>query len=416
MDDWLTFLSSFPQPGEIHAWLLNQADYIGTHALYTAATLWRPAKARPFAQTTTTRGSIATPYRLPSTARNPVLNGLITLPATVPGNPHNFVLSFGPTPRVVLRGHRQAMVSGCSAVGLIVQPAVQGKNVRVFRYRKQWFAASSRHITHQRQPVATIAAPLRKLLCTLDLALQRRHGKSATAATEGHNSVFWQQCQTLTPDQCWFFRVTNDDFYFLGSYPIITCSYGHFCIATSSQQQPLLQQTLPEATPGEEQSICMQTLSYSTDHVGTIIYNPVTLAALVVTQHHDNFLLYGLIENQDSAAVMMARLVFLTLMMRPMRPDLVDVPTQDWVQTVVGPFLETHGRAHWPALYTQLTELVATLFTEAVPAWIARMQANPEPWCYPLLAALARPNREHWVPLWEGDLWVRMLASQCVIK
>ena len=419
MNDWITFLSAFPQPGEIHPWLLNQANYIGTHALYTAASP-QTTKARPYVHTAEdARGAIATPYRLPSSAKNPVLHNLITLPG--PAGVHKFVLSFGATPRLVLRGGQEAMramIAGCGAVGLMAQPAVRGTNVRVFHHRKQWFAASGRHLAHQRQPLASIPAPLRKLLHTLCAALQRRcQPGDPSSVPEGHNSIFWQQCQqALGTDRCWFFRAVGDDFYFLGSYPIVTDAYCRFSVASvaSATETPLLQQVLPQATAGDEQCVSVQQMpSYHTDVVGTVIYNPVTLAALIVTQYHHNFLLYGIIEHHEPAATLMARLVFLTYLLQPLRPDVVDVPTQDWIRTVVGPFLETHGKALWPTLYAQLTGLVTTLHTETVPAWVACMQANPKPWSYPLLAALARPNRGQWVPLWEGDLWVRMLASLC---
>lgn len=425
MNDWLRFLAAFPQPGELHVWLLSQRNYLGVYALQQQQEQDRSPRMRPFVHPCVHRrsASLETPYRLPLRVENPALHRLITLPS-VGNRPVAFIPGFGHTPCMVLRGGEEisaCLPSACSAVGLVMQPAVNGHCVRIFNYRKRWFASAGQHIATQRQPVATIPAPLRKLLTVLSTVLLERGvvgtstHKDTNNTKEGHTSVFWQECtRHLDPERAWYFHVTDDGFFFTGSYPIITCDKPALLCTTVSCNNTslLLSEVLPRRMAGSDGDNNGNSLGYGR-HIGTVIFNPVTLAAVIVTQQHNLFLLHRWIRGKEPIKVTLARLMFLTRMLRPLRPDLVDTDTQGWITSIVTSFLDNHAKQEWPELCQRLMDLVDQLFTYTVPTWVAQTQDNLPPWAYPLLAAISRPNREHWLPLWEGALWVQMLASMC---
>jgi hypothetical protein len=409
MDDWAQFLSAFPQPGEIHTWLLNQGDYVSVHARFAEH---QPRRAtRPFVSPWTNNCRIPTPFSISKTAQNPVLHGLITLPG---GHEPRFVPAFGPTPHLVLQGAEGVcLVRGCKAVGLVAQPILQGQCIRLFHHRRLWYLACDRFLGHQRQPTTSLPRQLQPLLSRLTSVLATRSG-DPNAVLRGHSSILWCECHRLDTERVWYFRLTADDLYFIGSYPVLwPVRIGKMDPSPpeSPSDQILFLKTQAQVLP--EEADTGDTMAYGGVHsLGMMVYNPVTLAAVVVTKYHSNFLLHRVIEKTESAAMLVARLVFLTKILRPLRSDLIDMQTQAWIQNTVKPFLDEDAKRLFPDAHAAILGLADNLFQHSIPCWIADIQGRTKiPACaYPLLAIMSRPNREQWVPLWEGDHWVRLLA------
>ena len=420
MDDWVQFLSAFPQPGGIHTWLLNQGNYIGLHALFALQQQEkeRGHHKRPSVAKWRDDDHIPTPFHVHRSAQNPVLHGLITLPGH---QGPNFVLGFGPTPKLVLQESKTAtcLVRGCQAVGLVAQPAVPGICVRIFHHRRLWFLAHGSYVGHHRQPFASFPTRLQMVLTKLNGVLAKR---SSSAITRGHGSMLWQECRRcLDPQRAYYFRLTEDDLYFIGSYPVLwPCCIGRLD-PTLPENQPnspdlahLFEKALPVARVGHEADM-MSCMSYGAYHTGTFVYNPVTLAAVIVTTYHNNFLLHRLIKKKESPSTLIARLVFLTRVLRPLRPDLGDAQTQVWIRDTLVPFLEQDVQRMFPDMHARITGLVDNLFTHTIPTWIADIESGgssiPAAWVHPLMAIISRPKWKQWLPLWEGAFWVRLIAT-----
>ena len=435
MEYWVEFLTAFPQPGEIHTWLLNKTNYLDVYSFFAVehnGAQHRHSKGpivMPHSRSRNDENGISSPYRVPSTARNTAMRGLITI-RRKQGNTLSLVAAFGSTPRVVMQQSGQmdrymVIARGCRAAGLIVQPAVRGCCVRIFHHHRSWFIATNKHIAHQRQPLSSLPTRVRSVLTCLSAVITHRTNTGArlfrdTPCGPDH---FWGECQRcLTTDQVWFFMVTEDDFYFSGSYPILhgpPVKMGQMDPnpPTNQEKEPLFRQNLPFRTGDEtDDETLVNTLKYNTPHVGTIVYNPVTLATLIITLNQYNFILYRLIDKKETVRTLVARLIFLTRILWPLRPDVVDIATQKWITGTIKPFLSEHAEKLWPKDHGAIQDATERLFTQIVPGWVANVEKIPDPdlpqWICALLAVIARPGYVRWLPLWEGELWVRLLVAE----
>lgn len=431
----MEFLTAFPQPGEIHTWLLSKANYLNVYSSFAVehngaqhSSSNQPIMM-PHNRSRSDENGISTPYRVLSTARNTAIRGLITIRKRQ-GNTLSLVAAFGSTPRVVMKqsGHmdrHMVIVRGCRAVGLIVQPAVRGCCVRIFHHCRSWFIATNKHVAHQRQPFSTLPVQIRSVLACFSATIDNRtNGGARTLHNKpcGHDH-FWRECQRcLTTDQVWFFMVAEDDFHFIGSYPILRgppVQMGQMNPnpPTNQDTQPLFCQNLPFGIGDEtDDQTLVHALTYSTSHVGTIVYNPTTLATLIITLNQYSFILYRVIDKKETVRTLVARLVFLTRILWPLRPDVVDNETQKWITDTIKPFLSEHAEKLWPEDHAAIQDATERLFTQIVPGWGASVERIPDPdlppWMCALLTVIARPGYTRWLPLWEGELWVRLLVAE----